>query len=81
MGNPDSVLPSPCLRNCCLDDEGTCLSCFRSLEEIREWAGTDNQHRHAILSNAAQRRENAAQRREACKISSKGSAVIKIAPR
>ena len=57
MGNFDSTLPSPCLRKCCLDDEGTCLGCFRSLEEIRKWAATDNQRRHAILSNATQRRE------------------------
>ncbi|HLZ99464.1 MAG TPA: DUF1289 domain-containing protein [Steroidobacteraceae bacterium] len=79
MDNPDSAPPSPCLRKCCLDDEGTCLGCFRSLEEIREWAGTDTQRRHTILSNALQRRENAAQRREAFKIAGERRAFI--APR
>ena len=62
MADPDSALPSPCLRKCCLDDDGTCLGCFRSLEEIKEWGGTDNERRHAILENAALRRIRPASR-------------------
>jgi uncharacterized protein len=66
MDNPDSALASPCLRRCCLDEEGTCLGCFRSLEEIKEWAGAGDQRRHAILRNTTQRRE-------ACKIAGDAS--------
>jgi predicted Fe-S protein YdhL (DUF1289 family) len=48
--------PSPCVRNCCLDDELTCLGCFRSLDEIREWGVVDGDRRRVILQNAEQRR-------------------------
>ncbi|MGC2031645.1 MAG: DUF1289 domain-containing protein [Steroidobacteraceae bacterium] len=48
---------SPCIRNCCLDDDLTCLGCFRSLEEIKEWGVVDNLRRHVILQNASRRRD------------------------
>ncbi|HEX3950629.1 MAG TPA: DUF1289 domain-containing protein [Steroidobacteraceae bacterium] len=57
MGEYDSPAQSPCTGNCCLDDELTCLGCFRSLEEIKEWSIVDDRRRHAILQNAKQRRE------------------------
>jgi predicted Fe-S protein YdhL (DUF1289 family) len=64
MGNADDALQSPCLRRCCLDDHGTCLGCFRSLDEIKEWGGADNRRRQAILRSAALRREARAVPRE-----------------
>ena len=57
MAEFDTPVQSPCIGNCCLDDDLTCLGCFRSLEEIKEWAIVDNRRRHAILQNAKQRRE------------------------
>jgi uncharacterized protein len=51
---------SPCVRNCCLDDDDTCLGCFRSLEEIKEW-GTANNHRRWVILEAAERRREAYQ--------------------
>ena len=57
MGAPDHPTQSPCVRNCCLDDDETCLGCFRSLEEIKEWGLVDNRRRRSILLNAQQRRE------------------------
>ncbi|EKO3464267.1 DUF1289 domain-containing protein [Vibrio fluvialis] len=33
----ESAVPSPCIRNCCLDDNDVCLGCFRTLEEILAW--------------------------------------------
>ena len=56
MSNIDSSVQSPCIGNCCLDDELTCLGCFRSLEEIKEWGVVDNHRRRVILQNARQRR-------------------------
>jgi predicted Fe-S protein YdhL (DUF1289 family) len=53
----DRLAQSPCIRNCCLDDDDTCLGCFRSLEEIKEWGLVDDPRREAILNNAKQRRE------------------------
>jgi uncharacterized protein len=52
----DSPAQSPCVGNCCLDDDLTCLGCFRSLQEIKEWAIADDQRRCVILQNAEQRR-------------------------
>jgi uncharacterized protein len=53
----DSSAQSPCIGNCCLDDDLTCLGCFRSLEEIKEWGVADDHRRRVILQNAKQRRE------------------------
>jgi predicted Fe-S protein YdhL (DUF1289 family) len=57
MSDIDISAQSPCIRNCCLDDDLTCLGCFRSLEEIKEWGVVDNHRRRIILQNAKQRRE------------------------
>ena len=57
MSDIDTAAQSPCIRNCCLDDDLTCLGCFRSLEEIKEWGIVDNHRRRIILQNAKQRRE------------------------
>jgi uncharacterized protein len=57
MSDIDSAARSPCIRNCCLDDDDTCLGCFRSLQEIKEWAIVDDHRRRIILQNAKQRRE------------------------
>ncbi len=47
---------SPCVRNCCLNEDDICLGCFRSLAEILQWGGADNDERLAILQNARQRK-------------------------
>jgi uncharacterized protein len=57
MSDIDSAAQSPCIRNCCLDDGLTCLGCFRSLGEIKEWQIVGNHRRRIILQNAEQRRE------------------------
>jgi predicted Fe-S protein YdhL (DUF1289 family) len=57
MSDADISVQSPCIRNCCLDDELTCLGCFRSLEEIKEWGIVDGHRRRVILQNAKERRE------------------------
>jgi uncharacterized protein len=57
MNDIDASAQSPCIRNCCLDDDLTCLGCFRSLEEIKEWSTVDIHRRRSILQNARQRRE------------------------
>ncbi|QIR14392.1 DUF1289 domain-containing protein [Shewanella aestuarii] len=30
-------IPSPCIRQCCLDQQDICLGCHRSLKEILSW--------------------------------------------
>jgi predicted Fe-S protein YdhL (DUF1289 family) len=60
--NPDmspieAPVQSPCVGNCCLDDDLVCIGCFRSLDEIKEWGTVDNQRRRVILQNSARRKE------------------------
>jgi predicted Fe-S protein YdhL (DUF1289 family) len=57
MSDTNTSAQSPCIRNCCLDDGLTCVGCFRSLEEIKEWSVVDDHRRRIILQNAKQRRE------------------------
>jgi predicted Fe-S protein YdhL (DUF1289 family) len=56
MTDTNIPVPSPCLRICCLNDDLTCLGCFRSLDEIKEWTVVDIHRRRVILQNAQQRR-------------------------
>jgi predicted Fe-S protein YdhL (DUF1289 family) len=58
MNDIERPAESPCVGNCCLDDSLTCLGCFRSLEEIKEWGIVDNQRRRVILQNAKQRKQD-----------------------
>jgi hypothetical protein len=53
----EAPVQSPCVGNCCLDDDLACIGCFRSLDEIKEWGTVDNQRRRVILQNAARRKE------------------------
>ncbi len=56
MLSSDEVIQSPCIRNCCLNDEDVCLGCFRSLAEIVGWADSDNSIRQMILEKTKSRR-------------------------
>lgn len=47
--------PSPCVRQCCLDDADTCLGCGRTLQEILDWHTADSDGRAAILARATAR--------------------------
>ncbi|HED52489.1 MAG TPA: DUF1289 domain-containing protein [Gammaproteobacteria bacterium] len=51
------AVTSPCIRNCCLDENDICLGCYRSLTEICAWGEANNAVRQKILHNAAQRRQ------------------------
>lgn len=55
-GRPVSTVPSPCVRNCCLDEQEVCLGCGRTLDEIRDWSEAGDAERLAILERAVERR-------------------------
>jgi predicted Fe-S protein YdhL (DUF1289 family) len=57
MTNSENIVESPCVRNCCLNDDDVCLGCFRSIDEIKRWTESDNPERLNILQQAGQRRE------------------------
>ncbi|WP_344799870.1 DUF1289 domain-containing protein [Litoribacillus peritrichatus] len=52
-----SSVNSPCVRNCCLNEQDVCLGCFRTLEEIKAWGGADAGQKEIILINAMKRRK------------------------
>jgi len=63
MDKPAEAIPSPCVRNCCLDEHDVCLGCGRTLDEIRLWGEADDAMRRRILSSAALRRAERDRRR------------------
>jgi uncharacterized protein len=54
---PPAIIDSPCVRNCCLNDDDICLGCGRSLVEITRWSAATDTGKQVILAAAAERRE------------------------
>ena len=59
MNNDELIntIQSPCVGNCCLDDEDICLGCFRSMDEILGWSASSDEERRAILNETVSRRK------------------------
>jgi uncharacterized protein len=53
---PVGSVPTPCVRNCCLDDADICLGCYRSLSEIVGWSAASDQERMDVLLRCSLRR-------------------------
>jgi predicted Fe-S protein YdhL (DUF1289 family) len=63
---PFDPLASPCVRNCCLDDDNVCMGCGRALVEIVAWGTASDADKHAILARIRERlRARAASQRRA----------------
>ena len=43
---------SPCVRNCCLDDDNVCLGCGRTLAEIVRWSNATEAEKREILARS-----------------------------
>jgi predicted Fe-S protein YdhL (DUF1289 family) len=52
---PADPLASPCVRNCCLDDDKVCMGCGRSLEEVVQWGTASDAEKAATLARARER--------------------------
>ncbi len=48
---------SPCIRNCCLDNDDICMGCYRSLREILIWQAASAEEKQKILHNCAERKQ------------------------
>ena len=57
MTYPRPAVESPCVRNCCLDDDDICMGCFRTLREICDWHGATDDEKREILKRCEARRE------------------------
>jgi predicted Fe-S protein YdhL (DUF1289 family) len=47
---------SPCISVCKLDKHGVCEGCYRTVDEIRQWFGLDNEARAKILEEVEKRK-------------------------
>lgn len=54
--NKDKEL-SPCVRNCCLDENDICIGCLRSLSEILNWRELPLSEKKAIMERCKQRKK------------------------
>lgn len=52
---PVVSVSSPCVRNCCLDENDICLGCNRSLTEICAWSGATDAEKRDILARCCLR--------------------------
>ena len=44
-----STAASPCVRDCCLDENQVCMGCGRALQEILRWHAASDEEKEAIL--------------------------------
>lgn len=49
------VVKSPCISVCALSDDGICIGCWRSVDEIAVWSELDNERKREVVKNACQR--------------------------
>ncbi|MFA3790099.1 DUF1289 domain-containing protein [Aliiglaciecola sp. SL4] len=49
-------IDSPCIRNCCLDQNDVCVGCCRSIEEILAWGSANEQQKASILLEVEKRK-------------------------
>jgi predicted Fe-S protein YdhL (DUF1289 family) len=57
MNKIEDGVQSPCIDNCCLNDENICLGCFRSIVEIAQWSQMNDKVRQDVLHKAEIRRK------------------------
>jgi len=61
-GPSKDPLASPCIRNCCLDEDNVCMGCGRTLGEIVAWGGANEADKAAILARSRERARQRAER-------------------
>ena len=48
--------PSPCIKECCLNNEDICLGCYRALDEIVGWVARNDDEKREILRKCSFRK-------------------------
>jgi predicted Fe-S protein YdhL (DUF1289 family) len=43
---------SPCISVCALNDDGVCIGCWRSVDEIAGWSDLSNEEKRAVLKQS-----------------------------
>jgi predicted Fe-S protein YdhL (DUF1289 family) len=49
-------IPSPCVRNCCLDANDMCIGCYRTIEEVVGWRDKTDLERKFIIESCNERK-------------------------
>ena len=57
MPDANSKIASPCVSQCCLDEDNVCMGCFRHINEITGWRSMAEQEKRQLLDVLVQRRE------------------------
>lgn len=57
--NKPETVASPCVGVCTIAPDNLCEGCFRSLDEISQWAQMSNQQRRETVSRTWQRAREA----------------------
>jgi predicted Fe-S protein YdhL (DUF1289 family) len=55
-GDEEPPVPSPCVRNCCLDDDDVCMGCYRTIREICDWHSASDEQKRQTLERCEERR-------------------------
>ena len=50
-------VPSPCVKVCRLDDDGFCIGCKRSIDEIRDWMIMSDYEQNKLLHELMWRKD------------------------
>jgi predicted Fe-S protein YdhL (DUF1289 family) len=53
----NTEITSPCVRNCCLDEQDICLGCNRSIDEIMAWRKLNAEAKQKVLLQCQQRQQ------------------------
>lgn len=53
----NDYLPSPCTRNCTLNNDDICVGCFRSYQEIVDWNRMGSDKQREVLKKCELRRK------------------------
>ncbi|WAJ69935.1 DUF1289 domain-containing protein [Catenovulum adriaticum] len=48
---------SPCIRQCCLNEQDICVGCGRNISEITQWAKLETSEKHKVVELAQTRRD------------------------
>ena len=51
------AIASPCIRNCCLNDDDVCLGCNRTIDEILRWGDASDEEKIQVLLKADIRKD------------------------
>ncbi|MGH8279147.1 MAG: DUF1289 domain-containing protein [Gammaproteobacteria bacterium] len=62
MSTTPEPTASPCIRNCCLNENNVCLGCGRTLDEIRDWSKLSDTEKRAVNELARARHQASEQR-------------------